>query len=180
MPNTYEILMIVDLNYDSIGSYFENIPYVVSDTNHLIKEINTDGEQTGRYLFPLTNINLLKNIAKDTVDYNVKIKQDSGYTHTTNVIYSSTERSRSMLMGKIQQIGIEGTTTNILYPDINGSPISHTKTEIEAIGTGMASYIENVFSIGAGLKMQIDDPAISDISGLESLLMNGIQSIHSL
>ena len=183
LPN-YIIEGIYDIDFNPAPyPSVANLPFIVTSLDNLIEETVPNPEnpsipvKTGLYKFPITNINLLKVIAKHTVDYFIALKQDSGYLHSTGITYSSTERSRGMLMGKLQEINITGVTSEIGYPDINGNVIMHTDTEIKAVGTGMATFIESKLINGSALKNSIDNPVVSSIQELESVLFSGIQTI---
>lgn len=173
--STYDILMIVPMDYDDTGTYFSSIPNVIGVVNDLVPILDTDGNKTGHYTFPFNDMAKLRTIAKNTIDYMVQKKQDSGYTHTSGVVYSSTERARSMLLGKINEITILGSTSNIIYPDINGNPITHTDVEIKDVGVKMAQYIEGVFGSGLAKKAQIDDVVnTTTLADLEVILSSGV------
>ena len=172
---TYDILMRVNVGYDPTGTVFGSIPYVIGTVSDLTEQLDPDGNKTGVYTFPFNDMNKLRVIAKNTIDYMVQQKQDAGYTHSSGVVYSSTERARAMLLGKINEITILGTTTNIIYPDINGAPITHTDTEIKDVGVGMAQYIESIFASGLTKKAQIDDTVnTTTLADLEAILSAGV------
>lgn len=177
----YLVMGVYDLDFDQTQyPPFDTLPFVIATIPDLIEitiadpEDPTILERTGQYKFPFDDIVLLKKIAVQTVDYMVQMKQDNGYTHTNGKVYSSTERARGMLLGKIQEVTVLGLTSNILYPDINEAGVLHTDTEIKDVGVKMAQYIEGIFVSGATLKAQINDPSVTTLIQLEQLLINGV------
>ena len=83
-------------------------------------------------------------------------------------------------MGKIQEISVTGATSNIVYPDINGSPILHTDVELRDIGVKMAEHIASIFTLGATTKATINALVNPTVSDIETELMNFKTSLNTI
>jgi len=167
---------IVRHTSDLADTLSPGVPFVLARPSQLVTTFTpladgSDSPLLEKILsFPLNDIVMLKTIAAQTIDFWRLQNQASGYTHTaTGVSYGTDERVRALVIGKIQEMQLLGSTSTI-FPDSTGTPVTHTLAEMTAVGLGIAAKIEADYVAAVALTGQVMAPTVTTLPDIEAIL----------
>jgi len=145
-------------------------------------EIDPFGEETtvptrDGYMFP-TDLDKLKQIAIQTIDYWRKYKQAAGYIDEDGVGWSTSQESKTNMMGKLQEMMLLGLT-ECIFPDVNGAPAQLTMEQLQNVGLAIAAQTEAIYMTSVtnvNIILSSDIATLDQIQNLISDILGDIRN----